>query len=116
MSEKNFVQNFKANFFEYTNEKCTGQTKGFDEFMRNLIGSSIWCYIRCRNIFHKCGKLHLFSSETLSRTRVKDVEFHTQVKDIEIYYFSRIKEHISSKYGFNCNVIKIPTFHWTMNP
>ena len=33
MSEKNFVQNFKANFFEYTNEKCTGQTKGQRVFL-----------------------------------------------------------------------------------
>lgn len=66
--------------------------------------------------FTSVGNSIFFSSETLSRTRVKDVEFHTQVKDIEIYYFSRIKEHISSKYSFNCNVIKIPTFHWTMNP
>jgi hypothetical protein len=33
MSEKNFVQNFKANFFEYTNEKCTGQTKGQKVFL-----------------------------------------------------------------------------------
>lgn len=103
MSVNFFFQNFKANFFEYTNEKCTGQTE--ERIERQTEGQRVFLYTQLSywdNIIIIDKKIQFWFQDKPSITIIST---KTEVLKKGILYFIQI--HVYKFYLIKKNFLKL---------